>query len=204
VRRITFITSYATATSRHSPRDSTTLPLPPLQPEDHPAKRRWATFTYTGRETTFITKLFKHTDIRVAFRTNNNLLHNLTLRSHNQDIYTQSGVYRLTCPDCGKAYVGQTGRDFKTRFNEYKRSFRHSAQTSKFAQHLATHQHTFGNIQDTMEIQQHQKRGMHLNTVERFYIYKEASVNNHLNDEHTIPSSKIFETILKDFDRYIP
>jgi hypothetical protein len=49
-----------------------------------------------------------------------------------------------------------------------------------------------------MEILQYQKKSI-LNTVKRFYIYKEASVNNHLNDEHTIPSSKIFETILKDF-----
>ena len=52
-----------------------------------------------------------------------------------------------------------------------------------------------------MEILQYQKKGINLNTVERFYIYKEASVNNHLNDEHTVQSSKIFETILKDFHR---
>ena len=158
MRRISSITSYATTTSRYTPRGPP--PPPPYQkPEDHPAKRRWATFTNTGKETTFITKLFKHTDIRVAFRTNNNLLRHLTLRPHNQDIDTQSGVYRLTCPYCGKAYVGQTGRDFKTRFDEHKRSFRHDAQTSKYAQHLTTHQHTFGNIQDTMEILQHQKKG---------------------------------------------
>ena len=48
---------------------------------------------------------------------------------------------------------------------------------------------------------QSQKKGIHLNTVEFFYIYKEASVNSHPNDEHTIPSSKIFETILKYFQR---
>ena len=104
-------------------------------------------------------------------------------------------------PTLRKAYVGQTDRDFKTRFKEHKRSFEHDAQFSKYAQHLATHQHTFGNIQDTMDILQYQKKGIHLNTVERFYIYKEASVNNHLNYEHTIPSSKIFETVLQDFHR---
>jgi len=40
---------------------------------------------------------------------------------------------------------------------------------------------------------------MHLNTTERFYIYKEDSMNNHLNDDHTITNNKIFETILKEF-----
>jgi len=50
-----------------------------------------------------------------------------------------------------------------------------------------------------MQILQLQMKGMHLNTIERFYIYKEASINNHLNDDHTIPNNKIFKTILKEF-----
>jgi hypothetical protein len=54
-------------------------------------------------------------------------------------------------------------------------------------------------MQDTMQMLQLQKKGSHLNTIECFYIYKEAAANNHLNDDHTIPHSKIFETILKDF-----
>ena len=100
--------------------------------------------------------------------------------------------------DCGKAYVGQTGQDFKTRFKEHKRAFQWNTQASKYAQHLATHRHAFGNIQDTMQILQFQKKDIHLNTIQHFYIYKEASLNNHLNDAHTIPKSKIFETILKE------
>jgi hypothetical protein len=111
----------------------------PSQLEKQLKKREWATFTYTGRETTFITKLFKHTNIRIAYRTNNNLLHHLTQSPHSQDIYTHSGVYKLTCPDCEEAYIGQTGRDFRTRFNEHKSSFRHNTQTSKYTQHLTMH-----------------------------------------------------------------
>ena len=124
------------------------------------------------------------------------LLHHLTQSPHFQDIYTHSGIYKLTCPDCGKAYTGQTGRDFRTCFNEHKSSFCHT-QTSKYAQHLTIHQHAFGNIQDTMQILQLQTKGMHLNTIECFYVHKEVSVNNHLNDDYTIPNNKIFETILK-------
>jgi len=48
-------------------------------------------------------------------------------------------------------------------------------------------------------ILQSQKKGIHMNTLERFYIYKEASVNDQLKDDHTILNSQIFETILKDF-----
>jgi len=59
------------------------------------------------------------------------------------------------------------------------------------------HRHAFGNIQDTMQMLQLQTKGMHLNTIEHFYIYKEALLNKHLSDDHTIPNNKIFETILK-------
>jgi len=32
-------------------------------------------------------------------------------------------VYKLTCPDCNKTYVGQTGRSFLAQFNEHKAAF---------------------------------------------------------------------------------
>ena len=32
--------------------------------------------------------------------------------------------------------------------------------------------------------------------IERYYIYAEFTKNNHLNDEHTISSNKIFEALL--------
>ena len=139
----------------------------------------------------------KHINIRIAYCTDNNLLHHLTQSPHFQDIYTHSGIYKLMCPDCGMTYVGQTGWDFGTRFNEHKSSFCQNTQTSKYAHHLTTHWHAFGNTQDTMQILQLQTNGMDLNTIECFYIYKGASVNTHLNDDYTIPNNNIFKTILK-------
>jgi len=47
-----------------------------------------------------------------------------------------------------------------------------------------------------MEVLHLQKKGKHLNTIEKFHIYKEARHNNHLNDDHTIKTNKIFDTIL--------
>ena len=35
------------------------------------------------------------------------------------------------------------------------------------------HTHSFGPIQDTMQILQRQNKGAHLNTIERCYIYRE-------------------------------
>jgi hypothetical protein len=98
-------------------------PPPPTHPEKKPTARTWATFTYMGRETTFITKLLQQTNIRIAYRTSNNLLRLLTPNRQPPDPLTHSGIYRLSCPDCRKAYIGQTGRDFRTRYNKHKRAF---------------------------------------------------------------------------------
>jgi len=40
-------------------------------------------------------------------------------------------------------------------------------------------------------------KGTHLNTIERYFIYKEFSKNNHLNDEFNITPNKIFYALVK-------
>ena len=82
-----------------------TIPKNPPHPQRNPATQSWAVFTYTGKETTYITKLFRHTNIKIAYRTNNNLLRHLTPNPQPLDPLTRSGVYRLSCPDCSKAYI---------------------------------------------------------------------------------------------------
>jgi predicted RNA-binding Zn-ribbon protein involved in translation (DUF1610 family) len=113
------------------------------------------------------------------------------------NIHSRSGVYKLTCPDCGKAFVGQTGRSFATRFKEHKNAFRTASHSPNFAKHLIEHTQSFGPIHSTMQILQLQNKGAHLNTIERFYIYAECTNNNHLNDDSTISPSKFFDTLLK-------
>ncbi len=89
-------------------------------------KQKWATFTYIRKETTYITKIFKHTNIMIAYRTNNTIQDNLTPQTHSHNKFSATRVYKLTCPDCGKAYIGQRGRNFSQRYNEHKRAFRYN------------------------------------------------------------------------------
>ena len=46
------------------------------------------------------------------------------------------------------------------------------------------------------EIMQLHKKDTHLNTLEKFYIQKEFSNNNHLNEEYADNNNQIFNTIL--------
>ena len=68
-------------------------------------KHSWATFTYVGKETSYITNIFRQTDLRIAFRTNNTIGNLLTQNKPFPDKFSLSGVYKLACPECQKAYV---------------------------------------------------------------------------------------------------
>jgi hypothetical protein len=59
------------------------------------------------------------------------------------------------------------------------------------------HSHSFGPIHKTMQILQHEGKGAHLSTIERYLIYTEFSKNNHLNDEYNITPNKTFDALLK-------
>jgi hypothetical protein len=80
-------------------------------------KTKWVTFTYSGKVVRGITKLYRGTGIKVAFRMQNTIQN--ILRSRPQvDKYSRSGIYQMKCLDCPLKYVGQTGRTFNTRYKE--------------------------------------------------------------------------------------
>jgi hypothetical protein len=124
--------------------------------------------------------MFKHSNIKTVFRTINTIQNHLIHNNRNPDKFLLFDVYKLTCPYCTKVYIGQTGRYFATRYNVHRRSLRNNSHTSKFAQHLNEHIHSFGNINVVMKILHYQKKDLHINTIERFYIHIEATSNNHL------------------------
>ena len=159
--------------------------------------RKWACFTYVGKETSYITNIFKRTDFKITFRTTNTLANLLTHRHVTHDKYSHSGVYKLTCPDCHKTYVGQTGLQFSARYREHKAAWFKNSGNSNFAKNLTEETHSFDPMNEIMEIVQYHKKGSHLNTTERFHIHTEFTKNNHLNDPQTILPNAIFNTLLK-------
>jgi hypothetical protein len=69
-------------------------------------------------------------------------------------------------------YASQTGRMYKDRYREHIQAIRNISETSKFAQQILETGHTYGTIEETMEIMQLNKKGHLLNTLEHFYIFK--------------------------------
>jgi hypothetical protein len=162
-------------------------------------KEKWITFIYVGKQTTLITELLKNnTNLRIAYKVNNTIEKNLYTRNK-PDIsnkYKHSGVYQLKCLDCGKNYIGQTGRNFKQRYREHINDIRQNKEKSGFSQHILNTGHRYSTIDDTMKILYRNKKGRLLNTVEQFYIYINTKQNSHLNDLYSNNYNPIYNTLL--------
>jgi hypothetical protein len=90
----------------------------------------------------------------------------------------------LICPDCRMTSVGQTGRNFSTRYEEH--FFRANNFKSSFAQRLFDNSHSMGRIDSTLNVLHISNKGPYLDTLQRFYIFRESKKSNQINDQNTI------------------
>ena len=160
--------------------------------------KRWSRFTYIGKETRYITKLFKNSNIGIAYTTKDNLQHLLHGQPKaNKDIYDKSGVYKLTCTDCNRQYIGQTGRPFHICYKEHAREYKFGTNKSNFAKHLLDNKHTLQPIHSCMSILHTTTKGPALNTLERFYIHQATTKDIQLNDKNASTPNPIFDIIMR-------
>jgi hypothetical protein len=97
--------------------------------------------------------------------------------------------------ECGGAYVGQTGRKFRVRYKEHIRDIRSNKGNTGFANHILNSGHTYGTLEDTLQVVSIQNKGPHLNTLEIFHIYKEQKTGTSLNDNHVDLYNPLFELV---------
>jgi transposase-like protein len=151
------------------------------------------------RKTKFVTKLFKETPVRISYTTNSSIKKLLSKKPYSPQTpeqYERSGVYQLTCPDCNKKYIGQTGRSFHKRYQEHFHDFKFNKYKSKFATHLLENKHSIGPINEIMEILYTTSKGRLMDTIEKFYIYNETHLNNQINYKDTVKFNAIYDVLI--------
>ena len=130
-----------------------------------------------GRQSKLIKKLFKNTNINIAYKTNNtivNILNHNTCNNTNKAGYkfNKSGIYQLTCKDCSEKYIGQTGISLYVRFREHFNDFKRENGYSKFAQHLIENRHAIGPIDEIMNVLHTIKEGKSDGHTKKSYIQR--------------------------------
>jgi len=111
------------------------------------------TFTNISPQIRKITNFFRHTNVKIAFKCNNKISQ---LMKPNTDNYTpyynRSGIYKLTCNTCKLAYVGQTSRGLKLRYQEHTWYIWNNNPKSAYPQHILHNRHAYGPIDHLMTI----------------------------------------------------
>ena len=115
-------------------------------------------------------------------------------------MFWQSGYGEFECPLLG-VFVNnclentrQTGRPFKVRFQEHLRYFKYGKKKSKFSQHLLENRHAIGPMGNITGITHITNKDKMMDTLERFYLYKETKSHNQINDKLRVNANAIFET----------
>jgi hypothetical protein len=107
----------------------------------------------------------------------------------------------MKCLDCPLKYIGQTGRTLNIRYKEHIHAIRSSNSNSVYSNHILNTGYTYGTIMDTMDIIKTGTKGKHLNTLEKYHIYRISKNNLHMNDTHINTYNPIFETMHELYTR---
>jgi hypothetical protein len=103
--------------------------------------------------------------------------------------------------DCPLKYIGQMGRTFKTKYKEHRQAIRNNNSNLGYWKHILNTGHTYGSVTNTMKALKTQRKGKHLNTLERYYIYKMRKTGIQMNDACIDTHNPIFEIIQEENNR---
>lgn len=142
--------------------------LAPIQRLENSNKSAYTAIEYGHILHSTLKNELKQNNITLASRTTNKLQRLLSIKNTK----SKSGVYRLTCSDCPKFYIGQTGRSFEKRFKEHLPKPTLIEQKSKFADHLIHTSHSIQDCTKNLKILRNCRKGPFMNTIETYEIYK--------------------------------
>ena len=127
------------------------------------------------------------------------------MKPNQKQPYTKTVEYSLSCNTCNLQYIGQTGRNLKTRFSEHCRYIKTNDPKSAYALHVLNNRHEYGPIETTMSLIRSCRKGSHMNTLENFYIQdyyqKDILIPEQQLGEHCILFNIVKEKKKRDRER---
>ncbi|XP_033099241.1 uncharacterized protein LOC117102900 [Anneissia japonica] len=86
---------------------------------DNAESRKSVCLPYLGQLSHRIQCILSQADVKVFHSAPNKLSPTLQTHKNKPPAQSQPGVYRIPC-ECGKVYIGETGRDLRTRLKEHQ------------------------------------------------------------------------------------
>ena len=102
-----------------------------------------ATIPYIKGTSETIARILQSYNIRVAHKPITTLRHLMSnAKDKDEPNNRQGAVYKIKCSDCQASYIGETGRNLKTRLTEHKRATRNGDVNNHIAEHYRLTNHT--------------------------------------------------------------
>lgn len=159
---------------------------------------KYVKMPYLGIMSDKLARLFKNTEVKISFSTNNNLGRKLIHNTKPLDTkFDASGIYKITCSQCDKYYIGQTGRNFKTRFKEHLDCYRlNKYNKSAIATHIKETGHPV-KIEENLKILHKINKSKRMNVMEQMeiFIHKTKSGDSILNEITEFKNSAFFNSL---------
>ena len=109
--------------------------------------------------------------------------------------HNKSGVYALTCNTCKQAYIGQTSRNLKQRYQEHTRYIRNNDPQSAYALHILKNQHEYGPMNDTMTLLKQEHKTPMLISYEQLFIQTYHKHGLLIQEQHMGDTNPLFQLI---------
>ena len=122
-------------------------------------------------------------DTKLVFSYKNKLTHNLCVnKPKNQEV--NNGVYEIPCNTCKKVYVGETGRDLKTRVKEHQKDIKTANENNAMFIHMRDFDHPidFGSAKIVYPA----------DSLRRRHIIESALIEKHRSNDNCVNLNKGF------------
>jgi hypothetical protein len=167
------------------------------EPKTKEQRKKWATFTYHTVKVRTITNILKNTDIKIAFKTTNTIQQRTKTRSPNTTHELErSGVNKMTCKTCNKAYIGQTSRNFTIRCREHITYIKYNQPQSAYAQHILRNIHEYGTPTETITLLKPVKPDTVLIPYEQLFIKAYRQTGNLVPEQNSNETNPLFQLII--------
>jgi hypothetical protein len=165
----------------------------PQEDADSVTHKKWTTFTFHSPLIRRVTNVFRNTDLKIVFHTNNTIRQQLTERPKQQN---PSGIYKLKCKTCNLAYIGQSGRAIDIRFKEHIRYIRTNNPISAYAAHILHNIHEYGSMNDTLHLLKPCRKGTQMNCWESLQIQTHHQHKLLISEQPVCEANPLYELAL--------
>jgi hypothetical protein len=92
-------------------------------------------------------------------------------------------------------------KNVRDRYKEHMHAIRNNSSSSGYSDHILNKGNMYVTVRDIVDNRRTGRKGRHLNTLEKYHIYKISSNNLRMNDTHIETHNPIFQTLHELYDR---